>query len=110
MQYGGEIEIPVDAARMADGSWLDKNSGSLIPPEQQGRIEIAASHAREQRGWDITPERRFVPINSFHPTDLRKEPPGGMVNHRYPDLAETPDTEQPPDIEEIARRLSEETW
>lgn len=49
-------------------------------------------------------------INSVHPTDFRKEPPGGMVDHRYLDPEETPATEQPPDSEEIARRLSEETW
>ncbi len=109
MQYSGEIEIPVDAARMADGSWLDNNSGSLLPPEQQGRIENAASHPREQHVWDITMDRRFFLIKSVHPTDFRKESPGGMVNHRHFDLGEILDIEQPPDSEELARRLSEET-
>jgi hypothetical protein len=33
-----------------------------------------------------------------------------MVNHRYFDLGEILGTQQLPDIEEIAKRLSEKTW
>lgn len=109
VQYIGEIEATVDAVRMEDGSWLDKNGGSL-PPKHQYRIENAASQARKQHGWDITTDRRFFLVKSFHPTDFRKESPGGMVNHRYFDLGEILDAEELPNIEEIAKRLSEKTW
>ncbi len=109
VQYVGEIEAVVDADRAEDGSWTARD-GSLLPPAQSERIENAATRAEEGHGWDVTTGHRFFLVESFHPTEFRKESPGGMLNHRYFDLGEVLEREPLPHVEEIAQRLSGKTW
>lgn len=109
VQYVGELEAIIAADLTQDGP--RRVDGSTPPtPEQRSRIEYAMRSAREIHGSDITRNYRFFLVDRFYPTDFRKASSGGMMNHRYFDLGEILGTDDLPETEEIATRLSGKEW
>lgn len=106
----GEIENTVAADLLDDG--LAVRSFDKQPTnEQLARIENVIRIAVQQRGMiAVTRKHKFRLLENRQEMTYAKQSPGPLRLMKYFDLGEILDTEQLPDIEEIARRLSEKTW
>lgn len=103
----GEVKKHV-IVKFNDGE-IEVLSDNYITEEERRRILAAYKEAKDKRGWNLS-EHRFYLVDEIYETEYKKISPGGMRGKQYFDLGYILETENLPDIKEIAKSLSEKKW
>ena len=79
--------------------------------EERKEIIKNAMAEGDTHGYDLrTNEHRYFFVEKFYETDFKKITPRAPMGTRIFDLTQVLGTEDIPDIEELARRLRNESW
>jgi predicted DNA binding protein len=101
----GEVKKHV-IVNFEDGKVISEND---LTENEKERILAAHKDGKDKRGWNLS-GNRFYLVDEIYETEYKKVSPGGMMGKQYFDLGYILETENLPDIKEIANILAEETW
>lgn len=105
----GKVIARITAVETKDGFEYQAESGDLTD-ERKELIAKAMADA-DSYGYDLRSiKHRYFFVDKFYETDYKKITPRAPMGTRIFDLTQVLGTEDIPETEELARRLSEKVW
>lgn len=105
----GKVVACITAVETENGVKYNTEFGDLTD-ERKETIAKAMSDG-DSHGYDLRRnEHRYFFVNKFYEMDFKKVTPRAPMGTRIFDLTKVLGTEDIPETEELARRLTEETW
>ncbi len=105
----GKVVARITAVETEDGVKYNAEFGDLTD-ERKETIAKAMSGG-DSHGYDLRSiEHRYFFVDKFYETDFKKITPRAPMGTRIFDLTQVLGTEDIPDTEDLALRLTEETW
>lgn len=105
-QIGRVISCDVD---LTSGKVSATDADETLSLDEQNRILGAAKDA-QGHGWDLSKGHKFYLCDALEETDFSKRSSGGIMGHRYFDLAEVLGSDVPKDLAELAKLLRGCNW
>lgn len=105
----GKVIARITAVETEDGVKYNPEFGDLTDERKETIVKAMADG--DSHGYDLRSiEHRYFFVDKFYETDFKKITPRAPMGTRIFDLTQVLGTEVIPDTEELALRLSEETW
>lgn len=105
----GKVVARITAVETEDGVKYNIEFGDLTDERKETIVKAMADG--DSHGYDLRSiEHRYFFVDKFYETDFKKITPRAPMGTRIFDLTQVLGTEVIPDTEELALRLSEETW
>lgn len=105
----GKVIARITAVETEDGVKYNIEFGDLTDERKETIVKAMADG--DSHGYDLRSiEHRHFFVDKFYETDFKKITPRAPMGTRIFDLTQVLGTEVIPDTEELALRLSEETW
>lgn len=105
----GKVIARITAVETEDGVKYNIEFGDLTDERKETIVKAMADG--DSHGYDLRSiEHRYFFVDKFYETDFKKITPRAPMGTRIFDLTQVLGTEVIPDTEELALRLSEETW
>lgn len=105
----GKVIARITAVETEDGVKYNTEFGDLTDERKETIVKAMADG--DSHGYDLRSiEHRYFFVDKFYETDFKKITPRAPMGTRIFDLTQVLGTEVIPDTEELALRLSEETW
>lgn len=105
----GKVIARITAVETEDGVKYNPEFGDLTD-ERKETISKAMADG-DSHGYDLRSiEHRYFFVDKFYETDFKKITPRAPMGTRIFDLTQVLGTEDIPDTEDLALRLTEETW
>ena len=105
----GKVVARITAVETEDGVKYNLEFGDLTDERKETIAKAMADG--DSHGYDLRSiEHRYFFVDKFYETDFKKITPRAPMGTRIFDLTQVLGTEDIPETEELARRLTEETW
>lgn len=105
----GRVIARITAVETEDGVKYNPEFGDLTDERKETIAKAMADG--DSHGYDLRSiEHRYFFVDKFYETDFKKITPRAPMGTRIFDLTQVLGTEDIPETEELARRLTEETW
>lgn len=105
----GKVIARITAVETEDGVKYNPEFGDLTDERKETITKAMADG--DSHGYDLRSiEHRYFFVDKFYETDFKKITPRAPMGTRIFDLTQVLGTEDIPETEELARRLTEETW
>lgn len=105
----GKVIARITAVETENGVKYNAEFGELT--DERKSIIAEAMADGDLHGYDLrTTEHRYFFVEKFYETDYKKVTPRAPMCTKIFDLTQVLDTEDTPDIEELAQRLMSESW
>lgn len=105
----GKVIARITAVETEDGVKYNPEFGDLTDERKETIAKAMADG--DSHGYDLRSiEHRYFFVDKFYETDFKKITPRAPMGTRIFDLTQVLGTEDIPETEELARRLTEETW
>ncbi len=105
----GKVCARITAVETGNGVEYTPEYGELT--EERKQLIVKSMCDGDSHGYDLrTTEHRYFFVEKFYETDFKKITPGGSMGTRIFDLSYLLETDELPDVEQIAEMIKNKSW